>query len=95
MVSQIQTPADGDESRADLLREAIVARYGEDTVREHFADTSDTLCYATKENQDATYALIQDGADLAIVVGGYNSSNTPHLVEIGQEVLTTPGSRRT
>jgi len=46
------------------------------------SDTSDTLCYATNENQNATYALIDHGADLAIVVGGYNSSNTSHLVEL-------------
>ena len=51
-------------------------RYGEEHLHDHFADTSDTLCYATNENQNATYALIQQGADMGIVVGGYNSSNT-------------------
>ena len=49
------------------------------------ADTADTLCYATKENQDATDALIASGADLAIIVGGYNSSNTSHLVELCED----------
>ena len=34
----------------------------------HFADTRDTLCYATNQNQDSTYELLVSGADLAIVV---------------------------
>ena len=67
---------------AERVREAIVARDGDDGA---FADTSDTLCYATKENQDATLALIASGADIAIVVGGYNSSNTSHLVELCED----------
>lgn len=64
------------------LRRALAERFGAGEIGEHFADTSDTLCYATNENQNATYALIDRGADLAIVVGGYNSSNTSHLVEL-------------
>ena len=67
---------------AERIRQAVVVRDGDDR---HVADTSDTLCYATKENQDATEALIADGADLAIVVGGYNSSNTSHLVELCED----------
>jgi len=70
---------------AALLRQATIERYGDEAVGTHFADTSDTLCYATNENQDATRALIDDGADIAIVVGGANSSNTSHLVELCQE----------
>ena len=66
----------------DILKEAARVRFGEEKVGNHFADTSDTLCYATNENQSATYALADEKPDLAIVVGGYNSSNTMHLVEI-------------
>jgi 4-hydroxy-3-methylbut-2-enyl diphosphate reductase len=47
------------------------------------------LCYATNENQNATYALIARGADLALVVGGYNSSNTSHLVELCEKSMPT------
>jgi len=74
---------------ADLMREAMMDRYGEADVQEHFADTSDTLCYATNENQSATKALIEDGADLGIIVGGYNSSNTSHLVELCEQYMPT------
>jgi 4-hydroxy-3-methylbut-2-en-1-yl diphosphate reductase len=55
----------------------------------HFADTRDTLCYATLDNQTAVTGLLQTTADLAIVVGGYNSSNTSHLVELCEEKMPT------
>ncbi|CAN1562940.1 lytB 4-Hydroxy-3-methylbut-2-enyl diphosphate reductase IspH [Spirosomataceae bacterium] len=58
-------------------------------VPAYFASTRDTLCYATNDNQDATYALMNETADLAIVVGGYNSSNTTHLVELLQTTVPT------
>jgi 4-hydroxy-3-methylbut-2-enyl diphosphate reductase len=67
---------------AALLRDAIVARYGVDAIGANFADTRDTLCYATNQNQDAVEALVELGGDCAIVVGGYNSSNTTQLVKI-------------
>lgn len=73
---------------AELLKRALHDRFGEDGVG-HFADNSDTLCYATNENQDATRALIEHGADLAIVIGGANSSNTSHLVELCEERMST------
>lgn len=74
---------------AQELRRALADRYGETDIGGHFADTSDTLCYATYENQNATYALIEHGADLALVVGGYNSSNTSHIVELCERAMPT------
>jgi 4-hydroxy-3-methylbut-2-enyl diphosphate reductase len=65
-----------------ILKKAAAERFGDENVLNHFADTSDTLCYATNENQSATYGLADSKPDLTIVVGGYNSSNTMHLVEI-------------
>lgn len=73
----------------DILRAAVAEKYGEDKVKEHFADTSDTLCYATNENQTATRSLMKTDADLALVVGGYNSSNTMHLVELLEHEFPT------
>ena len=89
VVNQTTMLATETEAIADLLREAIRNAYGETEMSTHFADTKDTLCYATKENQDATLALIADGGDVAVVVGGYNSSNTSHLVELCQQHLPT------
>ncbi|MCE2433547.1 MAG: 4-hydroxy-3-methylbut-2-enyl diphosphate reductase [Candidatus Latescibacteria bacterium] len=74
---------------AGIIRQALIDRYGEKNIGDHFADTSDTLCYATNENQNATYTLIEQDADLALVVGGYNSSNTSHIVELCEEAMPT------
>jgi 4-hydroxy-3-methylbut-2-en-1-yl diphosphate reductase len=74
---------------ARIIRQALADRYGQDALEDHFADTSDTLCYATNENQNATYALIEHRADLALVVGGYNSSNTSHIVELCEAAMPT------
>lgn len=73
----------------DILKEAAIERFGESDILDHFADTADTLCYATNENQSATLALAETDADLSIVVGGYNSSNTMHLVEILEQHFPT------
>jgi 4-hydroxy-3-methylbut-2-enyl diphosphate reductase len=89
VVNQTTMLATETQAIAALLRQAIIDRYGEASVGEHFADTSDTLCYATNENQNATYAMIEAGADVAIVIGGYNSSNTSHLVELCSEKMPT------
>jgi len=74
---------------AQELRQALIDRHGAAAIADHFADTSDTLCYATNENQNATYALIERGAHLALVVGGYNSSNTSHIVELCEAAMPT------
>lgn len=67
---------------AEYLKETMIKKFGNDNIKEHFADTRDTLCYATNDNQSATIDLINENADFAIVIGGYNSSNTSHLVEL-------------
>lgn len=89
VVNQTTMLATETQAIADLLRRAMIDRYGEADLVEHFADTSDTLCYATNENQNATISLIEDGGDVGIVVGGYNSSNTSHLVDLCGEAMPT------
>lgn len=74
---------------SDYLKNVLVEKFGEDSLKDHFADTRDTLCYATHDNQNATYALLDTDADIAIVVGGYNSSNTSHIVELCEKNLPT------
>ncbi|NJD22772.1 MAG: 4-hydroxy-3-methylbut-2-enyl diphosphate reductase [Melioribacter sp.] len=89
VVNQTTMLATETQAIADLLRETMIKKYGVENLKEHFADTRDTLCYATNDNQNATIGLKQEYADLAIVVGGYNSSNTSHLVELLEEKFTT------
>ena len=89
VVNQTTMLASETHAIADVLRQALADRYGQENLTETFADTSDTLCYATNENQNATYALVERGADLALVVGGYNSSNTSHIVELCQDAMPT------
>lgn len=72
---------------SDILFDAIEDHYGKSAAMEYFANTRDTLCYATAENQEAMNHLIESGGDIAIIVGGYNSSNTSHLVELCENKL--------
>ena len=66
----------------ELLRQAIVDRYGPDEAAARFR-AFDTICSATQDRQDAVVALLKDRAvDLMIVIGGYNSSNTCNLARI-------------
>ena len=67
------------------VRQAIVDRDGEATNFQVF----DTICGATQERQDALFEMLRKPMDLLLVVGGYNSSNTTHLVEIGEQQLPT------
>ncbi|MEL7832622.1 4-hydroxy-3-methylbut-2-enyl diphosphate reductase [Fodinibius sp. Rm-B-1B1-1] len=89
VINQTTMLATETEEVMQILKEAAIEKYGEADILDHFADTSDTLCYATNENQSATLALADTDADLSIVVGGYNSSNTMHLVEILEKAFPT------
>ncbi len=89
VVNQTTMLASDTQAIADFLKQVMINKYHltETNTEERFADTKDTLCYATNDNQSAVYGLISQQADLAIVVGGYNSSNTSHLVELCEEKL--------
>lgn len=89
VVNQTTMLASETQAIADLLRQLMSSKYGAENLKSHFADTRDTLCYATNDNQDSTYQLLESDADLAIVVGGYNSSNTSHIVELCERKFPT------
>ncbi len=89
VVNQTTMLATETQAIADFLKETMIRKYGEQELNTHFADTRDTLCYATNDNQAATLQLLNQTADVAIVVGGYNSSNTSHLVELLEPYFPT------
>lgn len=93
VVNQTTMLASDTQGIADYLKQVMTQHYGlgdgATQIDEHFASTRDTLCYATNDNQDATYALLDYDADFAIVAGGYNSSNTAHIVDLCAEKLPT------
>jgi 4-hydroxy-3-methylbut-2-enyl diphosphate reductase len=91
VVNQTTMLASDTQAIADFLKEVMIRKYKltPEQVKDHFADTRDTLCYATNDNQTAVTGMLDIPADLAIVVGGYNSSNTSHLVELCEEKLPT------
>jgi 4-hydroxy-3-methylbut-2-enyl diphosphate reductase len=91
VVNQTTMLASDTQAIADYLKQCMMRQYGlsEATISTRFADTRDTLCYATLDNQSAVQGMLDQEADLAFVVGGRNSSNTSHLVELCEEKLPT------
>lgn len=89
IVNQTTMLATETEEITTLFKEVFASKFGENDLFSHFANTRDTLCYATNNNQNATLELIKADVDLAIVVGGYNSSNTSHIVELLEEKFKT------
>lgn len=91
VVNQTTMLASDTQGIADFLKQTIASHHQleADQVTDRFADTRDTLCYATNDNQTAVQGMLEMEADLAIVMGGYNSSNTSHLVELCELQLPT------
>ncbi len=89
VINQTTQLATDTQAISDYLKNIIVSKYGKENSSEHFADTRDTLCYATNDNQSAVVGLLEQSADLAIVMGGKNSSNSSHLVELCEKQLPT------
>jgi len=78
VVNQTTMLATETQEIAAFLKEVVQGIYGEGSS----ADTRDTLCYATNDNQTATLGVLQEEADCAVVVGGFNSSNTFQIATI-------------
>ncbi len=89
VVNQTTMLASETQEISDYLKGVFLQKYGKNEIENHFADTRDTLCYATNDNQEATRGLLELEADLAIVVGGYNSSNTSHIVHLLEQKFPT------
>lgn len=91
VVNQTTMLASDTQAIADYLKKIVMQKYNlnDSNVGEYFADTRDTLCYATNDNQTAVKHLLDTSADLAIVIGGRKSSNSSHLVELCEEKLPT------
>jgi 4-hydroxy-3-methylbut-2-enyl diphosphate reductase len=83
VVNQTTMLATETQEIADYFKRVLAEKYSP----ENFADTRDTLCYATNDNQEATSWVLKEKADLALVIGGYNSSNTSQLVTILSEKM--------
>ena len=70
------------------LKNAMIQKYGEAELSKHFR-FFDTICGATQDRQDALEKLLRQPPNLLLVIGGYNSSNTSHLAEMGEAKLPT------
>jgi len=91
VVNQTTMLASETQQIADFLKQVIQEKSigVNENPADNFADTRDTLCYATNDNQSAVSGMLETDADIALVVGGYNSSNTSHLVELCEQQLPT------
>lgn len=91
VVNQTTMLASETQGIADYLKQVMADHYqlDEQHISARVAETRDTLCYATNDNQSAVQGMLAEQAHLAIVIGGYNSSNTSHLVELCEERLPT------
>ena len=89
VINQTTQLATDTQAISDYLKNIIIEKFGKESASTHFADTRDTLCYATNDNQSAVLELLNTPADLAIVMGGKNSSNSSHLVELCEQTLPT------
>lgn len=89
VVNQTTQLATDTQAISDYLKNVMGAKFGESELPVHFADTRDTLCYATNDNQTAVNSLLEIPGDIAFVMGGKNSSNSSHLVELCENKLPT------
>lgn len=92
VVNQTTQLATDTQAISDYLKAVFIRHFKltAASIADRFADTRDTLCYATNDNQTAVTGMLANiRADLAIVIGGYNSSNSSHLVELCEEKLPT------
>jgi len=91
VVNQTTMLASETQGIADYLKTLVLKHFNTPSqeLTTRIADTRDTLCYATNDNQTSVATMLTHEADVALVIGGYNSSNTAHLVELCELKLPT------
>lgn len=91
VVNQTTMLASETQGIADYLKTLVLKHFNtpSNELSTRIADTRDTLCYATNDNQTSVANMLTYDADVALVIGGYNSSNTAHLVELCELKLPT------
>jgi len=89
IVNQTTMLASETQEISNYLRNVYINRFGAENLKERFADTRDTLCYATNDNQTAVIEALKTKPDISIVIGGYNSSNTTGLARICSQYSKT------
>ena len=83
VVNQTTMLASETQEIADFFRQVMIDKYGQESINDHIADTRDTLCYATNDNQSATLKLLESEADLAIIVGGISNLTVTKFPHVG------------
>ena len=89
VINQTTMLAEETKEISSFFENVMNLKYGELDGKNHIANTRDTLCYATNENQTSIKQLINLNIDLAFITGGYNSSNTSQLVKICENYFKT------
>jgi 4-hydroxy-3-methylbut-2-enyl diphosphate reductase len=75
LTTQTTLSLDDTQAIVDVLRRRFPALY---------EPASSDICYATQNRQDAVKAAVAEGADLVLVVGSRNSSNSMRMVEVAR-----------
>ena len=89
VINQTTMLAEETQEISYFFEKIMEKKYGKENAKNHIANTRDTLCYATNENQTSIKQLIDLDIDLAFITGGYNSSNTSQLVKICENYFKT------
>ena len=89
IVNQTTMLADETEAIIQTFARAFEDMHGKNQLNSYFANTRNTLCYATNDNQRAISEALKEPADLALVIGGYNSSNTTNIAKMCEQHVKT------